>query len=64
MLIETLKFGEGITLEVEEKQVMVRVLKCDAVGNSVLLAIDAPRSMPVLRGEVWAFIQQSEERTD
>ena len=52
MLVITRKIGERICLG---DDVTVTVL--DIVGSSVRLGIEAPRSIPVYRHEIWLAIQ-------
>ncbi len=53
MLIITRKPGEKIMLG---DDVVVHVM--EIVGNSVRVGIEAPRSLPVYREEIWASVKQ------
>ncbi len=53
MLVITRKVGERICLG---DDVTVTVL--DIVGSSVRLGIEAPKSIPVFRHEIWVAIQE------
>ena len=52
MLIITRKAGEKIMLGDE---IVVHVM--EVVGNSVRIGIEAPRSVPVYREEIWEAVQ-------
>ena len=56
MLIITRKPGEKIMLG---DDVVVPVM--EIVGNSVRVGIQAPRSLPVYREEIWAAVRQENE---
>ena len=56
MLIITRKPGEKIMLG---DDVVVHVM--EIVGNSVRVGIQAPRSLPVYREEIWAAVRQENE---
>ena len=51
MLIITRRAGEKIMLG---DDVIVHVM--EVVGNTVRLGIDAPRSLPVYREEIWELV--------
>ena len=55
MLIITRKPGEKIMLG---DDVVVHVM--EIVGNSVRIGIQAPRSLPVYREEIWNAVQRGE----
>ena len=42
--------GDGITIEVVE-----------VAGNTVRLGVDAPRSVPVYREEIWAAVKEENQ---
>jgi carbon storage regulator len=56
MLIITRKPGEKIMLG---DDVVVHVM--EIVGNSVRVGIQAPRSLPVYREEIWDAVRQENE---
>ena len=56
MLIITRKPGEKIMLG---DDVVVHVM--EIVGNSVRIGIQAPRSLPVYREEIWTAVRQENE---
>ena len=56
MLIITRKPGEKIMLG---DDVVVHVM--EIVGNSVRIGIQAPRSLPVYREEIWDAVRQENE---
>jgi carbon storage regulator len=53
MLIITRRPGEKIMLG---DDVIIEVI--EAGGSSVRIGIDAPRSIPVYRGEIWAAVKE------
>ncbi len=56
MLIITRRNGEKIALG---DDITIQVL--DIAGNTVRIGIDAPRSLPVYREEIWAAVKQENE---
>lgn len=56
MLIVTRRPGERIMLG---SDITVEVM--EVAGNSVRIGIDAPRSLPVYREELWTQIKQENE---
>ena len=58
VLIITRKTGERIMLGDE---IVVEVI--DVAGSSVRLGIDAPRSLPVYREEIWVAVKEETATT-
>jgi len=56
VLIITRRNGEKIALG---DDITIQVL--DIAGNTVRIGIDAPRSLPVYREEIWAAVKQENE---
>ncbi|MEA2449474.1 MAG: carbon storage regulator [Thermoleophilaceae bacterium] len=56
MLIITRRPGERIMLGDE-----VRIHIMEIVGNSVRVGVEAPRSVPVYREEIWAAVKEENQ---
>jgi carbon storage regulator len=56
MLIITRRPGERLVLGDD-----IRIEVIEVAGNTVRLGVDAPRSLPVYREELWAAVKQENE---
>jgi carbon storage regulator len=56
MLIITRRPGERLVLGDD-----IRIEVIEVAGNTVRLGIDAPRSLPVYREELWAAVKRENE---
>jgi carbon storage regulator len=57
MLVITRKAGQAIRIG---DDVTITVL--DVAGSTVRIGIDAPTEIPVFRQEIWAAVEEEEER--